>query len=163
MLGFSGIRPDEKLLAKSHHALILMKTGREDEALEELLEIFPTYKNSTMYGSIGYLYILKGDMEKALEFNKEAYEYNSDDAVILDNMVQLYNILGDGETAFSFAEKLMAKNPAFIEAYYNAALAAKGVGKTDLAKEYLEKTENLKTTFLSNVSHEDIKKLSEEL
>ena len=163
ILGFSGAKPEERYLAKSHHALLLMKTGREDEALEELLEIFPVYKNSVMYGSLGYLYILNGDMKKAEEFNLEAYEYNSEDKVILDNMVQVYNILGDSQKAFSYAEKLMEKNPAFIEGYYNAALAAKNIGKTELAIKYLEKTETIPTTFLSNVSHEQVDKLLEEL
>lgn len=163
ILGFGNIKPEDKCLAKSHHALVLMKTGREQEALEELLEIFPMYKNSTIYGSIGYLYIAIGDLEKAEEFNLEAMDYNSDDAVILDNMVQLYNLKGDKEKAFSYAEKIMEKNPGFIEAYYNAALAAKAVGKTELAREYLEKTEGMQTTFLSNVSHEDVKKLLGEL
>lgn len=163
ILGFKGAKPEERYLAKSHHALLLMKTGRQDEALEELLEIFPVYKNSIMYGSIGYLYILMGDMKKAEEFNLEAVEYNSEDKVILDNMVQVYNILGEKEKAFSYAEKLMEKNPTFIEGYYNAALAAKNVGKTELAVSYLEKTEDIKTTFLSNVSHEQVSKLLEEL
>lgn len=163
ILGFNKASCEEKYLAKSHHALVLMKTGREEEALEELLEIFPNYKNSSIYGSIGYLYIVLGDMEKAEEFNSEAIDYNSEDAVILDNMVQLYNLKGDGEKAFSYAEKLMEKNPYFIEAYYNAAIAAKALGKTELAKEYLEKTKDLETTFLSNVSHEDVNKLLGEL
>jgi len=163
VLGFGKASMEEKYLAKSHHALVLMKTGREQEALEELLEIFPNYKNSTIYGSIGYLYIVLGDIKKAEEFNLEAIEYNSDDAVILDNMVQLYNLKGDRETAFSYAEKVMKKNPSFIEAYYNAALAAKAAGKAELAREYLERTEGMETTFLSNVSHEDINKLLGEL
>ena len=67
------------------------------------------------------------------------------------------------ETAFSYAEKVMKKNPSFIEAYYNAALAAKAAGKTELARKYLERTEGMETTFLSNVSHEDINKLLGEL
>jgi len=163
ILGFGGIKPEDRYLAKSHHALVLMKTGREEEALEELLEIFPTYRNSTIYGSIGYLYIVLGDLKKAEEFNLEAYDYNSDDKVILDNVVQLYNALGNKEKAFEFAEKIMEKNPTFVEAYYNAAIAAKGVGKNELAREYLEKAEGLETTFLSNVSHDDIKKMLEEL
>lgn len=163
ILAFSGCSKEEKYLAKSHHALVLMKTNREAEALEELLEIFPHYKNSTIYGSIGYLHIIASDIETAEKFNLEAYDYNSDDKVILDNMVQLYNKKGDYETAFSYAEKVMEKNPAFIEAYYNAAVAAKAVGKIDLAKEYLEKTKDLQTSFLSSVTHEDAEKLLEEL
>lgn len=156
-------KDEDKYLAKSHHALVLMKTGREDEAFEELSEIFPYYKNTTMYGSLGYLYVICKPFGEAEKFNLEAYDYNSDDAVILDNIVQLYVKYNLFDKAFSYAEKIMEKEPKFIEAYYNAALAAKGMQKYDLAREYLKKTENIQTSFLSNISHDDVNKLLEEL
>ncbi len=150
-------------VAKSYHALVLMKTDRLDEALEELLEIFPTYKTTTMYGSIGSLYLQMGNIEEAEKFSLEAYDFNSDDPVILDNLVQLYNRKGEYEKAFSYSEELMQKAPTFIEAYYDVAVSAKALGKKELAKEYLEKTKNIKTSFLSQISHEDVARLSEEL
>ena len=89
MLAFS-MKPELKNLAKANHALLLLKTDRLMEAIEELEEIFPQYKTTAVYSNLGYLYILTGDMEKAKSFNHEAYEYNSDNAIILDNMVGVF-------------------------------------------------------------------------
>ncbi len=151
--------PELKALAKSNHAILLMKTGRIFEAREELEEIFPTFKNSNMYGSLGYIYILTGDMEKAKEFNLEGYDYNPDNAVILDNMVQLYTKLGDYEEAYQYACQLMDKKPVFIEAYYNTALVEKELGKLEEAKQHLEHALTIRTTFMSTISHEDAQAL----
>lgn len=157
------LKPEVKYLAKSNHAILLLKTGRHQEAIEELEEIFPYYKNSNVYGSLGYLYILTGNLQKAKEFNHEAYEYNKENAVILDNMVQLYIRLGDYETAYQYAGELLEKSPSFIEAYYNAALVEKELGKLEEAREHLEHALTIRTTFMSSVSHEEAKELLESL
>ncbi len=162
ILAFSQ-KPDVKYVAKSNHAILMLKTGRVAEALEELEEIFPVYKNSTIYGSLGYLYIITGDMEKAKVFNHEAYDYNKEDAVILDNMVQLYNKLEDYETAYGYACELMEKNPTFIEAYYNAAIAEIALGKNEEAKAHLKHALTVRTCFISSVHHEDVQKLLESI
>lgn len=148
-----------KYQAKSTHAILLLKTGRLIEAQEELEEIFENFRNSTVYGSLGYMYILNGDMKKAEEFNLEAYDYNKDDAVILDNMVQLYTKLGHYEKAYEYVGEIMAKNPTFVEAYYNAAIVCKELGKTEEARDYLEKALTLRVSFISAISHEDVQNL----
>ncbi len=152
-------KPELKALAKSNHAILLMKTGRIYEAKEELEEIFPTFKNSNMYGSLGYLYILTGDLKKATEFNLEGYDYNPENAVILDNMVQLYTKLGDYDEAYKYACQLMEKEPVFIEAYYNTAVVEKELGKLEDAKKHLEHALTIRTTFMSTISHEDAQAL----
>ncbi|MBE7040855.1 MAG: tetratricopeptide repeat protein [Ruminococcaceae bacterium] len=155
MLAFK-LTPDMKNLAKSNYAILLMKTGRIDEAREELEEIFPTYRVTNVYGSLGYLYILGDDMEKAKEFNHEAYDFNKDNAIILDNMVQLYTKLGDYEAAYQYVCELMEKKPAFIEAYYNAAMVEKELGKFCDAKAHLEHALTIRPTFLTTVTHENL-------
>lgn len=153
------LKPEIKNPAKSNHAILLMKTGRLDEAREELEEIFPTFRTSNVYGSLGYLYILGDDMEKAKEFNLEAYDFNKENAVILDNMVQLYTKLGEYETAYQYACELMDKKPIFIEAYYNTALVEKELGKTEDAKAHLEHALTIRPTFLTSVKHEEVEQL----
>lgn len=157
------LEPKTKYLAKSNHAILLLKTGRKQEALEELEEIFPYFKNTTIYGSLGYLYIVTGQKEKAKQFNLEAYDYNKDNAVILDNMVQMYAELGEYEEAYRYVGELMEKKPTFIEAYYDAAVVEIKLGKTDEAKEHLEHALTIRTTFISSVSHEDAQKLLDSL
>jgi len=157
------LKPEVKYLAKSNYAILLLKTGRIHEAIEELEEIFPYYKNSTIYGSLGYLYILRGNMEQAKTFNQEAYEYNKENTVILDNMVQLHIALKDYEAAYCYVQELLDKEPRFIEAYYNAALVEKELGKYEDAKAHLEHALTIRTTFMSSYSHEDAKALLETL
>ena len=111
MLAFRTQKPLERCRAKANHAMLLMKTGRLYEAVEELEEIFPTYKNTTLYGSLGFCYLVQGDMKKAQQFNEEAYEYNSDDPVIMDNMMQTYAKLGQFEKAYEH-EKTAGDGPA---------------------------------------------------
>ncbi|MBE7037003.1 MAG: hypothetical protein E7403_06895 [Ruminococcaceae bacterium] len=159
VLAFREKDPKIRFTAKSNHAVLMLKTGRLEEALEEFEEIFEVYKTTTVYGSLGYIYILKGDMEKAEAFNLEAYDYNKDDKVILDNLVQLYNKLEKFEEAYKYACELMEKKPTFIEAYYNAAVAEIGVGKTEEAKEHLEHALTVRTCFISAIHHEDVQKL----
>ena len=64
-----------------------------------LEEIIKTYETTTVYGSLGYLLILKGNLENALQFNLKAYEYNPSDKIIQDNLGQNYYLLGQYEKA----------------------------------------------------------------
>ncbi len=153
------LSPEIKNPAKSNHAVLLMKTGRIEEAKEELEEIFPTFRTSNVYGSLGYLYILGDDMEKAKEFNLEAYDFNKENAVILDNMVQLYTQLGDYDEAYRYATELMDKKPVFIEAYYNTALVEKELGKFEDAKAHLEHALTIRPSFLTTVTHEKLQEM----
>ncbi len=162
VLAFSQ-KPEVKYIAKSNHGILMLKTGRVAEALEEFEEIFPNYKNTTIYGSLGYLYIVTNNMEKAKEFNLEAYDYNKEDPVILDNMVQLYNKLGEYETAYGYACELMEKNPTFIEAYYNTAVTEIALDKKEEAKTHLEHALTIRTCFISSIHHEDVQKLLESI
>ncbi len=155
--------PQMKNLAKANYATLLIRTDRVEEAVEELEEILPYFKNTTVYGSLGYAYILSGDLEKAKTFNQEAYEYNSENTIILDNMIQLYDKLSDYETAYTYVQKQLEKKPGFIEAYYNIAKVEKALGKIEDAKEHLEYALSLRVTFLSSVNHEDVKALLETL
>lgn len=157
------LTPEIKNPAKSNHAVLLMKTGRIDEAREELEEIFPTFRTSNVYGSLGYLYILGDDMEKAKEFNLEAYDFNKENAVILDNMVQLYTKLGEYEEAYRYATELMEKKPVFIEAYYNTAVVEKELGKFCEAKAHLEHALTIRPTFLTTISHEKLQETIDSL
>ncbi len=157
------LKKEDRFVAKSHYALLLLKTDRLNEAADELEEIFPYYRNTNIYGSLGYIYILMDDMAKAEEFNKEAYAYNSENAVILDNMVQLYVKLDNYEEAYKYALELMEQKPTFIEAYYDTAFVENKLGKTEDARGHLEHALTIEPTFLSNISHDEVNALMEVL
>lgn len=141
---------------KSNLALALWKKGDLDAAVGMLEELMQTYKTTTVYGSLGYLYILKGDLERALQFNLEAMDYNSADKVILDNLGQNYYLLGSYGKAREIYEPLIAQAPSFPEPYYNYALVLEKLGEPEPALEMAKKALNYKFTCLSSISKEEV-------
>ncbi len=141
---------------QANYALGLWKQGKLDEAITLLEKVISKYKNTNIYGSLGYLYNLKGDLEKALSFNLEALDYNSSGAVIVDNLGQTYFLLGDQDKAIETFKKLMELNPKFPEAYYDYALVLDKQGDTEKSIEMLKKAQEFKTNYLSVIAKEDI-------
>lgn len=150
------VKPDLRCKLRADLAVLMMKTGRMDEAIEELEEITLNYNNTTTYGTLGYLYLLKNNRRRAEEYNKEAYDYNSDDPVILDNLVQLYIKMGRYEQAKTYADKLIEKKPYFIEAYYDTAFVYLKLGDFDKAKEIFEMGKDCRITFMSTLKEEEL-------
>jgi tetratricopeptide (TPR) repeat protein len=141
---------------KSILALVLWKKGELDNAVEMLEEIIKTYKTTSVYGSLGYLLILKGDLEKALKFNLEAYDYNSSDKIIQDNLAQNYYLLGMYDKAEEIFKPLLESSPSFPEPYYNYGLLLEKTGETGRALEYMKKAMNFKFTYLSSITREEV-------
>lgn len=152
----AALRPELRLKIRAEYAVLLSKTGRIDEAIAELEEITVHYTNTTTYGSLGYLYILGDSIRKATNYNEEAYDYNSDDPVILDNMTQLYIKLGDYKKAKKYADEMLEKKPYFAECYYDSAFVYMKLGDIARAKELLEDARCCKLTFMSTVKEEDL-------
>jgi tetratricopeptide (TPR) repeat protein len=141
---------------KSNLALVLWKKGELDAAVAMLEEAIETYKTTSVYGSLGYLLILKGDLEKALQFNLEAHEYNSTDKIILDNLGQNYFMLGNYDKAREIYEPLVEKAPTFPEPYHNYGLLLEKLGDREKALEMLRKALNCKFSYLSSITREDV-------
>ncbi len=130
---------DARNLAKSNLALVLWKKGKLDEAIDMLTKVVFEYKTTAVYGSLGYLLIEKGDLDKALDLNREAYEYNPDNAIILDNLAHLYDLRGENEKAAETFNKLMEKEPHFPEAYFDYGRYLEGQSKYQEAVDMYKK------------------------
>jgi tetratricopeptide (TPR) repeat protein len=154
---------DDKMNVKSNMALVLWKKGQIDDALNMLKEVFENYKTTTIYGSLGFLLILKGDLDKALEFNLEAYEYNDSNAVILDNLGQTYYLMGEYDKSKEIYKKLVSSNPSFPEPYFNYGLVMKQKGNVERALELMNQALTYRFSFLSTVSKEEIEAEIEKL
>ena len=159
----SDMDEDSKIKAKSNYALVLWKSGELDSAINLLEEVLSEYTSTVVYGSLGYLYILKGDLEKAVEFNKEAYDYNDSDPIILDNLGNAYYLTGELSKSKEIYKELMNLNPQFPEAFYNYSLLLKKLGKLDEALDYMKKANNFNLSFLSNLTKTDIEKQLKEI
>lgn len=147
---------DEKMYAKSNLALVLWKKEKLDEAVSMLQEVLENYETSTIYGSLGYLLILKDDLDASLEFNLKAYDFNSSNTVILDNLGQTYYLRHQYDEAEKIFKELIALNPAFPEAYYNYGLVLWKKGETQNALDYMKKSLNYNFSFLSAITRQEV-------
>jgi tetratricopeptide (TPR) repeat protein len=157
------ISQDDESYIKSNLALAIWKNGNLDEAVAMLEEVIKTYKTTSVYGSLGYLLIAQGDLEKALKLNLEAYEYNSSDKIIRDNLGQNYYLLGMNDKAKEIYEPLISQSPAFPEPYYNYGLVLAALGDKQAGISIMKKALNFKFSYLSTVSKEEIEKKLKEL
>ena len=155
------IAAKDKINAKTYRAMAYHKLGRTEEALEDMTELFGTVKSSLVYGLLGYLKQLSGNSE--LEFCKEAYDYNSDDRDICDNLLVAYIREGNFAEADKLAEDLRQKFPQFVEAFYHSAVLELKKGNVKGAKQFLDRTAECRRSMLTTVSEEDIEKLRNEI
>ncbi len=148
---------DIKVQVEQNYALLLWKEGKLDEAVKRTENILKDYKNTVVYGNLGYFYVLQGDGEKALKLNLEAYDFASDDAVILDNLAFSYYLLEDFGKAEEIYEKMhQEKTPSFPEAYYNYGLVKLKQGNIKKAKELFQKALLQKFSYLSDLDKQTV-------
>lgn len=153
----------DEIRYKSTYGIVLWKKGKIDEAVEIVSKVYEKYKSTAVYENLGYFLVLSGDYDKAISFNKEAYEYNDSDAGILDNLALSYYLKGEHEKSAEIYEKLMEMNPEFITAYYYYALIL--IEKEDYknALENLQKALKCKFSFISLIKKEEIEKKIKEV
>lgn len=133
---------DQKKQLRQNYAICLWKMGKLDKAIELLSIAASEGKTSWLYGSLGYMLIEKakqtGDYEEALALNMEGLEYDDEDAVVLDNLGQLYLNIGDREKAREHFKKALKFKPSQVDTLYYLALMAHQDGDDGQAKAYLE-------------------------
>ncbi|MCX7921158.1 MAG: tetratricopeptide repeat protein [Clostridia bacterium] len=157
------LKDDDKMLIKSNMALVLWKKGKLDEAIAMLEELHRQVKNTTIYGSLGCLLILKGNLDRALKFNLEAYAYNSSNNIIMDNLGNTYYLREEYDKAQEIYQKLMEANPAFPEAYYNYGLVLLRRNESQKALDSFKKALKYQVSFLNTVTSEEIQQRIKEL
>ncbi len=152
----------EKKQIESILALAVWKDGDLNGAVKILEEVIESFRQTAVYQNLGLMYNLQGDGEKALKFNLEAVDYNSDDLSILDNLAQSYILCGELEAAEEVYAKLMEKKPTFPEAYYGYGFLLIDKGEVEKGKELVEKSLDMRYSALSVMQREEVEKLLEE-
>ncbi len=158
----SNPKPVLKKKIKSMLALVAWKDGDIPLAIEMLEEIIAEVKTTEIYQDLGLMYILNGDKERALEFNLEAYEYNSDNMGIMDNLAESYVLCGDTKKAAEIYEELLEKEPHFPEPYYGYGMLLIEKGEKERGIELIRDSLDKRFTFLSVKSKEEIEKILEQ-
>ena len=157
-------KSEDKNRAKQYRTLCYYKQGRMDEALEDAKELFMEYRTTVNYGIMGlFMALTDAPREELLTFCGEAYEYNSDDRDIADNLAVALIKCEKYDEAAKLCAGIIENHPQFVEGYYHGAIAEKMLGNREKAREYLDKTAECKRTFMTTVSEEEIKALKEEI
>lgn len=149
------LKPEEKAQARQILSLVHYKQKDYEEANRLMELVFETYKNSSVYGALGYYKILSKS-EDALSFNLEAYDYNSDDKVIMDNLIQLYIESGELEKAKELSDKTLKAGNSGIEIYYHAGQIELAMGNREAALEFFQKAQSCPRSFMTAVSEEEL-------
>ena len=162
LLPYTSVKSRDRYRVKNLLALTLWKQDKLSEAIEEMEEIIADdYKNTLIYQNLGILYNLSDAPVKALAFNKEAYEYNSDDNIITDNLADAYHLNGDLEKSAEIYEQLIARDPEprFPEAYYGYGRVLIALGKKTEGIEMIEKSLTKTFSYLSIKTKEDVEEM----
>ena len=121
-------------------AIVYLNEGELQDSRELLDRLYESgFKHTNFFASYGYIAILTGDREYYKKVNDEAYDYNSDNAVIKDNYSWCKYLDGDYDEALRLYEEAMEKEPKFPEIYYNYAMVLMKKENPEKAKEMLEK------------------------
>ncbi|WP_298845369.1 tetratricopeptide repeat protein [Clostridium sp.] len=147
---------DNEINIKLNTSIIMWKRNNIEEAVKILMELYKKYKTTIIYQNLGYFLILKKDYAKAMEINLEAYDYNSTNAGILDNLAMTYYMQGEYDKSLKVYEKLMIEKPNFPSAYYYYALTLIKINKNEDALQNLKQALKCNFTFLSTISKEKI-------
>jgi tetratricopeptide (TPR) repeat protein len=145
-------------------SIVHLNLGEIEEANEIMGKLYDEgFRNTNYYATYGYLAILSKNPELYNKINDEAYDYNSDSPVILDNYAFCRYLDGDCEKASEIYEKLMEKEPSFPEAYYNYALVLIKLGNREKAAEMLEKALTKDFFGITTIKREKVGQLLDEV
>ena len=137
-----GITKDEKRQLRINFAICQWKLGNLDSAISQMKIAMNDAPNGVIYGSLGYMLIEKGrqtgDFTEAVEFNQKAYDYDDEDAVVLDNLGQLSLAMGDREKALGYFTKAHEYKPRQVDTLYYLAVLAAEEGDREKAISYLD-------------------------
>ena len=150
-----------EMTAKTNYALCLWKNGNIDDAISMLEYVHRKMHTTDLYCNLGYLYILKGDMEKALRYNRFAYDFNPDSNGICDNLGLTYYRLGKFDEAREIYEEAEnhEKQAKFPEFWYNYANVLLEFDEKEKAVTLLEKALQLEFDGFTNITYEMVENL----
>ncbi len=159
-----GITDAQKQQLFMNYAVACYKLGDLNRALELMEKQHEKNPSGLIYGTLGYLYVEKGDAEKALAYNQQALEYDDQDPIVLDNMGQTYyRLLGDKKTAKQYFESALKLKPGQIDTLYYLAQYDLEAGNKEAAKEKLEKALEGRFSPLNHATPELLKKALENI
>ncbi|HHT94294.1 MAG TPA: tetratricopeptide repeat protein [Clostridia bacterium] len=147
---------DQYIAFSSNEALALWKTGKTEQSVALFDKIASKFESTSLYVSYGTVLTYSDDLNKALQVNKKAYEYNSGSKGIKDNLAYTYFLIGDTDRARRMYDELLSEPLNFPEAYYNAALVYCSQGDYDEGVRLMKSALTKQFNGLTAVTKEEI-------
>lgn len=162
-----GLTANERKQLTLNFAICQWKRGKLDNAIELMRRAGSDGMTATIYGSLGYMLIEKaaetGDYAEAIAFNQEAYEYDDEDAVTLDNLGQLALQMGKRDEAKAYFERAIKIKPTQVDTLYYLGKLAHEDADDDLARQYLSRALGGRYSALCTTSREQAEALRQTL
>ncbi len=142
-------------VSKSSCYWIMGDIDKAISLLEGLIKKF-SYISTDAYTTLGYLYYLKDDLEKAEEYTNKAIADSEDHAPAWDNLGQIYYKKGDIEKAKEYFEKAISIKD-IVDSLYFMGRINEDEGASEKAAEYYERALKCNISALNTVTEEEIK------
>lgn len=153
--------PADLCRAMHNKAILLWKDGRLDEAFDTMKKAHESRPASDTYGTLGLFYLEKAKAEPQLSqeaenFLKEAYEYNSDDRSIADNMGTFYLEKGELDRAAEVYKALLAQPQPSPTPYYRYGLVLEKQGNYEDAEDMFNKALRCSFTGVTVIKRDEV-------
>ena len=173
--------PDDRFTLRIDFAICQWKMGKLDKAIETLNNAAQYKKNGTLYTTLGMLLVEQArktdSFDSALQLNQEAYEYDDEDAGVLDNMGQLELLMadkarGDGDDgqagehrgkAMEYFQKAYELKPDQISSTYYLARMYHENGMDDKASQLIDEILKIPFYAIMQVGKDEVIALQKEL
>lgn len=152
-----------KYYAMMNIALAHWKLGDVSKAVDIMEDVHNNLKDTNSYQTYGYLLIESGDLDKALDFNLKALDYDDADPVILDNLGLTYYKMGDIDKALKYLIKAEEIKPSQSDTLYHLGCIYLERNELDKAEEKLKEALKYNTNALLTISSKQIEGKLDEL
>ncbi len=142
--------------AAVNRALLVWQKGDLPKAISILEEQLKIGKDKAVYGTLGQLLLLNGQLQRAMEVNRDAYAFDKYDESIVDNLALNYRLCGDLDSSYAMYKELTDKKLGVPVPYYNCGETLYAMGEKEEAVEMMERALRYPFSRLAVVSREKI-------
>lgn len=138
-------RNDGCWMAHTHLGLLLMDTGRRDEAMAYLLKALELHPNQAdAHNNLGLLLTHMGRTDEAMSHFLQTLQLQPHDADAHNNLGMLFAKMGQSDEAMAHYRRALELQPDHVDALYNIGGLLADMGRTDEAMAHYGRALQLK-------------------
>lgn len=142
---------------RTSRAIVYFMLGEEDKSLAALTDLHENYRNTRVYQCLGYVYLMRGDLESALKFNLEAFDYDEFDHTILDNLGDTYLKMGQLNEARKYLELAYEEKADQVDIRFHLGILEEDEDNYSKAIEHFKAADKCKLNYLNETTKDEIK------